>query len=590
MPLQIDGNCVQSDNVTFSTHTKSSAIDVVCQPKHIEERKVYERVFDKLSAMNNTQTTTTTKTHMPYVDVSERCSRVESKHDGRCAEQRNVRLSPHCRLFNALATNVDYGYRIGGQIADIDDLMKPFAYHGKRVAASIVATMLCTQNNDTLYARCRRRQRDTCTTSSAWCSCSHCTPISSRGKFVFNGKMRASVVNWMVSLTTTYEMGTDALYFAVNYVDRYMHRATQRVCGKARRTIALIACWVAAKYDNSNMLNIDDVVLLTGDEGVSTRKQILEIERTLLVSLDYRLTVVTPRCLLSRFIAVCMPVVRHYAYGKNEDDWVRVGANANARVSDVGDDGDYGDDDVDNGESKRASGVGDAKATTATAKKKRNLKRMAALLMFISEYVCEISLLYDEFVCYEPSYIAAASCCVALYACDLPMWSDMLTYYTRIWPDDPRLNDCVKRLYTRMCQETFRPASGRHASRAASAQQCDAIYLKYCLSPFMSQMRTMFSNLHIPTLYDFVKANNLATHDSLLRLRTLEKTTAVCTNSHGSLTWTHPRCAAHSGGEGGVDGVNASPLEHDDNNDDDDDDRRIEVHTHHHCTRCAESH
>lgn len=118
-----------------------------------------------------------------------------------------------------------------------------------------------------------------------------------------NPRMRAIVVDWLVEVSEEYELCTDTLYQAVNYMDRYLSR--QAIDRKNLQLVGVTCMWVASKYEEKYPPTVSDFCEIT--DNTYTKAQLIQTEEHVLKTLSYELTVPTAKTFLRRLLQVCSP-------------------------------------------------------------------------------------------------------------------------------------------------------------------------------------------------------------------------------------------------------------------------------------------
>eukprot|EP01059_Diplonema_ambulator_P008195 TRINITY_DN17735_c0_g1_i5.p2 TRINITY_DN17735_c0_g1~~TRINITY_DN17735_c0_g1_i5.p2 ORF type:complete len:301 (+),score=137.63 TRINITY_DN17735_c0_g1_i5:52-954(+) len=102
-------------------------------------------------------------------------------------------------------------------------------------------------------------------------------------------KMRAILVDWLVDVHLKYKCRPETMYLAVNILDRYL--MCQPVEKKKLQLVGCVAMMLAAKYEEVMPPEVRDFVHISAN--TYTRTEMLQMEKGVLVELDYGLTVPT---------------------------------------------------------------------------------------------------------------------------------------------------------------------------------------------------------------------------------------------------------------------------------------------------------
>ena len=114
-----------------------------------------------------------------------------------------------------------------------------------------------------------------------------------------NANMRAILFDWIVDVHLKYQYKTETLYLTFNLIDRYLEAV--QVSRGSLQLVGVICLWIATKYGEEQRPIRDSVFIC---DSAYTKEQMLEMERTILVQLEYRLTVPTQYDFLTRYINV----------------------------------------------------------------------------------------------------------------------------------------------------------------------------------------------------------------------------------------------------------------------------------------------
>ncbi|XP_042379921.1 cyclin-B2-2-like [Zingiber officinale] len=112
--------------------------------------------------------------------------------------------------------------------------------------------------------------------------------------------MRASVINSLIKVHYSFEdLGDETLYLAVNILDRFLEkRAIRRDRFQLLGIAALLVAW---KYEEDIVgPDVNDLLDLSGQ--AYTRDDIFKMEKLILETLEYELTVPTPCVYVKRFL------------------------------------------------------------------------------------------------------------------------------------------------------------------------------------------------------------------------------------------------------------------------------------------------
>lgn len=113
-----------------------------------------------------------------------------------------------------------------------------------------------------------------------------------------NEKMRAILVDWLVEVHLKFKLMPETLYMTCNLIDRFLE--AKPVSRKNLQLVGVTAMLIASKYEEIWAPEVRDFVYIS-DKAYS-RQQILAMEKQMLNTLHFNLTVPTPYNFLARFL------------------------------------------------------------------------------------------------------------------------------------------------------------------------------------------------------------------------------------------------------------------------------------------------
>ncbi|GFQ07182.1 g2/mitotic-specific cyclin-1 [Phtheirospermum japonicum] len=113
-----------------------------------------------------------------------------------------------------------------------------------------------------------------------------------------NERMRAILIDWLIEVHHKFELRDETLFLTVNLIDRFL--AKQSVVRKKLQLVGLVAMLLACKYEEVSVPVVDDLVFIS-DKAYS-RKEVLEMERLMLNTLQFNMSVPTPYVFMRRFL------------------------------------------------------------------------------------------------------------------------------------------------------------------------------------------------------------------------------------------------------------------------------------------------
>ncbi|XP_066491172.1 G2/mitotic-specific cyclin-B2 [Tiliqua scincoides] len=127
-----------------------------------------------------------------------------------------------------------------------------------------------------------------------------------------NGRMRATLVDWLVQVHTRFHLLQETLYMCVAIMDRYLQ--AQPVSRKELQLVGVTAMLLAAKYEEIHAPSIVDFVYIT--DTAYTSAQIRVMEQKILKELDFFLGRPVPLHFLRRAAKVCKATAEPYMLAK----------------------------------------------------------------------------------------------------------------------------------------------------------------------------------------------------------------------------------------------------------------------------------
>ncbi|KAK4412809.1 G2/mitotic-specific cyclin-1 [Sesamum alatum] len=113
-----------------------------------------------------------------------------------------------------------------------------------------------------------------------------------------NEKMRAILIDWLIQVHHKFELNPETLYLTINIVDRYL--AAKTTSRRELQLVGLGAMLIASKYEEIWAPEVNELVCIS--DRTYTNQQVLVMEKRILGTLEWYLTVPTPYVFLARFI------------------------------------------------------------------------------------------------------------------------------------------------------------------------------------------------------------------------------------------------------------------------------------------------
>lgn len=100
-----------------------------------------------------------------------------------------------------------------------------------------------------------------------------------------NENVRAILVDWLINVHAKFKLLPETLFLTINLVDRYLSLVV--VKKDQVQLVGVAALLIATKYEEIYPPTVKDFIYVT--KNAFTRKQILEMERSMLFSLEFQI-------------------------------------------------------------------------------------------------------------------------------------------------------------------------------------------------------------------------------------------------------------------------------------------------------------
>eukprot|EP01120_Amphizonella_sp_Union-15-10_P017460 TRINITY_DN9697_c0_g1_i1.p1 TRINITY_DN9697_c0_g1~~TRINITY_DN9697_c0_g1_i1.p1 ORF type:complete len:330 (-),score=65.50 TRINITY_DN9697_c0_g1_i1:47-1036(-) len=108
----------------------------------------------------------------------------------------------------------------------------------------------------------------------------------------------STLIDWIIEVSIFYRIETQTLFLSADYVCRYLSR--KEVTKRTLQLVGVASLLVASKYEEEQALSVNDMIYISAD--TYTRKEVLAIERDILATLEFRLSVPTIKNFLDLFL------------------------------------------------------------------------------------------------------------------------------------------------------------------------------------------------------------------------------------------------------------------------------------------------
>ncbi|KAG8093724.1 hypothetical protein GUJ93_ZPchr0012g20856 [Zizania palustris] len=113
-----------------------------------------------------------------------------------------------------------------------------------------------------------------------------------------NEKMRGILIDWLIEVHYKLELLDETLFLTVNIIDRFLAR--ENVVRRKLQLVGVTAMLLACKYEEVSVPVVEDLVQIC--DRAYTRADILEMERMIVNTLEFDMSVPTPYCFMRRFL------------------------------------------------------------------------------------------------------------------------------------------------------------------------------------------------------------------------------------------------------------------------------------------------
>ncbi|KAJ8567703.1 hypothetical protein K7X08_019911 [Anisodus acutangulus] len=117
-------------------------------------------------------------------------------------------------------------------------------------------------------------------------------------QFDITERMRSILIDWLIEVHHKFELREETLFLTVNLVDRFLEK--QGVVRKKLQLVGLVAMLLASKYEEVSAPLVEDLVFIS--DKAYTRKEVLEMERMMLNTLQFNMSVPTAYVFMRRYL------------------------------------------------------------------------------------------------------------------------------------------------------------------------------------------------------------------------------------------------------------------------------------------------
>ncbi|KAL2232109.1 UNVERIFIED_CONTAM: Cyclin-B2-3 [Sesamum indicum] len=117
-------------------------------------------------------------------------------------------------------------------------------------------------------------------------------------QFDINERMRGILIDWLIEVHYKFELMDETLYLTVNLIDRFL--AVQSVVRKKLQLVGVTAMLLACKYEEVSVPVVEDLILIS--DRAYSRKEVLDMEKLMVNTLQFNLSLPTPYVFMRRFL------------------------------------------------------------------------------------------------------------------------------------------------------------------------------------------------------------------------------------------------------------------------------------------------
>ena len=112
--------------------------------------------------------------------------------------------------------------------------------------------------------------------------------------------MRGILVDWIIEVHLKFKLLPETLFLTVSLIDRYLEHT--QIMRTQLQLVAVSAMLIASKYEEIYAPEVRDFVFIT--DNAYTREEILQMEMSILTTLQFSITTPSPYRFLQRFAKV----------------------------------------------------------------------------------------------------------------------------------------------------------------------------------------------------------------------------------------------------------------------------------------------
>ncbi|GER43931.1 cyclin [Striga asiatica] len=113
-----------------------------------------------------------------------------------------------------------------------------------------------------------------------------------------NERMRGILIDWLIEVHHKFELMDETLYLMVNIMDRFL--AVKPVLRKKLQLVGITAMLLACKYEEVSVPIVNDLIFIS--DKAYCRQEILDMEKLMINTLQFNLSLPTPYPFMRRFL------------------------------------------------------------------------------------------------------------------------------------------------------------------------------------------------------------------------------------------------------------------------------------------------
>ena len=123
-------------------------------------------------------------------------------------------------------------------------------------------------------------------------------PVYMENQTHINERMRSILVDWLVEVHLKFRLVPETLYLTINIIDRFLDRC--EVSRPKLQLVGVTSLLIASKYEEIYPPELRDLVYIC--DHAYRKEQILQMEETILKTLEYKITIPSAHAFLVRYL------------------------------------------------------------------------------------------------------------------------------------------------------------------------------------------------------------------------------------------------------------------------------------------------